>query len=222
MTTDSDRPYYSDRLLRSRFDTQRRRAAAMCLPDDTVLGITLRPLTPASYSRLFAIGNAFLFGGLEPTVDDIRNYIWFHAPGFTDDPRQAAAAKAGILGQLERYIFPPWLAWRYSRAAQRTRRAAGYALAATKIAEIVNESFADIPPPGPPGPSIGATLEAQFIDVFAREYRWYPERTSNTPIRQLYQFLRCINRTDFDADEARIIAEDLKVDNEALQRVRSN
>lgn len=88
-----------------------------------------------------------------------------------------------------------------------------YAMAGQQIAEILAESFADAPPPTGTGSGVGASLEAQFIDLFAREYGWTPERTSATPIRQLYQFLRCINRTDFDADEARIIAEDLAAAN---------
>jgi hypothetical protein len=209
----AERQYYSTRLLVARYQTSRRRAAAMCLPDDLVMGLYLRPITPASFSMLLATGNAFTLAGIEPRIADIRDYIWFHSSGFTTDLTRAKAEKSAVMAKLERHALPPWRAWRYSRASRLSIRSMAYALAGNQIAEIVAESFADAPPPSSGGGGVGASLEAQFIDLFAREYGWEPERISATPIRQLYQFLRCINPTDYDADEARIIAEDLAAAN---------
>jgi hypothetical protein len=217
------RPFYSTELLIARAQTTQRRAGAMCMDYDIVAGLQLRAMTPASYSRLTVIGSPFTYRG-EASTGDVRNYVWLHSPEFTACPQRAEKARAAVLARLDRNIAPAWQRWRYSRRARHTLIAAGYAIAAAKIAELCEVAFADAPPPGGKGPTVGASLEAQFIDTFASAYHRWPLATSvsDTPLRKLYQLLRCINGGDFDAEEADIIAADLKAENEALAAARAS
>jgi hypothetical protein len=217
------RPFYSMELLAARAEAAQRRSAAMCMEHDIIAGMYLRPLTPATYSMLTAIGSPFPVKG-QAGSGAVRTYVWLHSDLFTTDPRKADRARAKVFAELDRRIAPPWRRWRYSRAGWQTLIAAGYAVAAAKIAEIFEVAFADAPPPGRKGPTVGASLEAQFIDTFAGAYaQWpFPTSISNTPLRKLYQLLRCMNGGDFNPDEAEIIAAELKADNEALAATRAN
>jgi hypothetical protein len=217
-----ERPFYSEELLANRVAADRRRAAAMVLDHDTVAGMTLRAITPRSYSMLCVIGSPFL-AGAPGGVADVRNYVWLHSPDFTVDPRRADGARAKVMAELERNILPPWLRWRYSRRRVHDLTAAGYAIASAKIGEIFEETFADGPAPGNGGPRVGASLEAQFLEIFAQWPRWPLETpVSFTPLRKLYQLLRCANGGDFDSREADIIAEELARDNAPAIAARKN
>jgi hypothetical protein len=208
--------FYCPALLRSRSESSRRRAAAFGMSHDTVLGVTMRPITPASYSLMHATGSAFLFGKT-PEITDVMGYVWFHSLRFTSDPRRVLAEKKRAHRDFYRgMISLPTLLFSLPRRRARII-SERYAAGALKISEIVDESFADAPPPSN-GESarVNSSLEGQLIDVFAREYGWDPDRTRHTPLRQLYQLLRCINAhhlgsayIEFDREEASIIAAEL-------------
>ena len=202
-------PVFSPRQLAARHDSAVRRAAAMVSDSDTILGFTVSALTPATYSRLLVVGSPFLYRQ-SGTDRDVRDYLWIHWPEFSLDPR----AKEKFARALQRRIAPAWLRWRHSRASWHDRTAALYALASLRIADLCAIAFAD-EGPARGGKHVSATLEAQYIDVFAERYRWEPERTRHTPIRQLNQLLNCINGSDFDCSEAAVIAEELRAANEA-------
>lgn len=213
--TSPDQPYYSPQLLQVRHAAHRRRAAAMSAPHDTILGLRFEPLTPASYSRLMVLESPFLWRHPNPSHAAIRNYLWSHWARWDSDGR----GRPEFVEIFERRIVPTWLRWTFSRAARaalRARTAKGYDEAAAQISELVGIAFADAPSPAVGAPrQVCATLEAQMIDLFAERYHWAPERTRATPLRQLYQFIRCNDRSDYDPDEAAIMADDLRQENEA-------
>lgn len=184
-------------LLRYRAEAQRRRAAAFAAPRDIVSGITLMPITAASYSRLCATGNAFAYDRV-PGAIDVRNFIWFHWPYFTTDPRRQSESRTECERAIAKTLRLPLLTlWRIGKN-RRERRARIKALRVAKadkliseIREVWRETFADAPPRGS-GVYIGSTLEAQFVHLFGRELNWAPEYTSHYPLRQAYQLLRVI------------------------------
>ncbi len=175
---------------------------------DYVLGVRVRALTPATYSRLVVIDSPFLYG-LPAGADAVRDYLWIHAPNFDEEAKNRAA----FFNHWDRVTMPRWARWRYSRARWHDRVAATYALASCEIAELIGIAFADEPPGGEGVTMAGASLEAQFIDVFADAYNWEPERTRTTPLRVLFQLMATRSRVSYDKAEADVIAEELRAAN---------
>lgn len=196
---------YSPEQLTARRASSRRRAVAMVSEYDEILGFTVRALSPATHSRLVVIDSPFLYrvaGG----ASDVRDYLWFHWPAFDAQ----GLGRDAFQRALEARINPPWRGWRTSRAARHDIVAAAYARASIQIQELCTIAFADDGPGGEGGKRVSAALEAQLIDIFAERYRWEPDRTRHTPLRQLYQLLNCINGSDFDRSEVDVIAEELR------------
>ncbi len=212
----ADEPYCSPLLISARREAQRRRAAAMVATHDTILSFRFHPLTPASYSRLILIESPFLWQR-NPAPSAVRDYLWNHWPQFDE----AGEGRNAFLRAIERRICPPWLSWGFTRDAWEQRRAKGYVVASAQISELVAVAFADLPAPGDGTRRICASLEAQMIELFAARYRWVPERTRTTPLRQLYQFIRCNDSSDYAAEDAAIIAADLRRENEAAIAARA-
>lgn len=192
-----------------------RRSAACCPGPDTVLGLSCRPLTPATFSALHATGSRFIHGG-QPMEGCVRNYLWFHSPLFrpAGEPGHARA-KARALAPWQRLLHGPWWARPWLRHPHRYSTA--LALATTDIAAHLEEAFADAPAAsGRPGAPL-ASLEAQLIDLCAREYGWPAETTRHTPLRLLFQLLRCLTAAKggdlSDPAESAILAAHLRAKN---------
>lgn len=167
---------------------------------ETVLGIQLNPITPAIYSLLVGTGNAY-FTGRIPKEADLRNFIWFCSPQFNaDSPLLSARWK--------------WLQmWRLKMALSmgakwKTRSetiVGNFYKSCLQIHEIIHSTFKDgvgsvdtVEEPQP----LAASIEAQIIDMFAREYKQWPmpKPVRHTPIKQLYQLARCIDRRNLGKD----------------------
>lgn len=210
-------PVYSPEQLTARRQTARMRAAAMVSDWDSVAGLRIHALTPRTHSRLVALGSPFLYGSAVVTQADVRDYLWAHWPDFADD-ETAGRSRAAFGARVAIALAPPWRRWRHSRTSWGHFVAAGYALAASEIRELVGVAFADSPPPrGDESSAPVASLEAQFVDYFAALYQQWPLETQvrDTPLRVLYQLMRCQSGIDYDAAEAEIIAEDLRKRNES-------
>ena len=160
---------------------------------ESVLGIELRPITPAIHSLLVGTGNAY-FTGRIPTEGDLRNFVWFCSPQFNPD--------SPILSRRWRWLQM----WRLGRALRKgsTRKnqeavIINFYRACLAIHEIIAGTFKDGLPnveTEEPMQPLAATLEAQLIDMFSREYKQWPmpHPVRHTPIKQLYQLARCIDR----------------------------
>lgn len=198
-------------LLRDvRSKASQRRAAAFAAVPDRVLGLPLAPLTPARFSILAGSGNAFVCGGaIEPA--DVRNFVWFLWPKFDPDaPTQSKRHRWWAMACLNSRFVSPFKLRKKSVTAGRN-----YRQACAECKAVVDEAFADTLPSRNEGNEkpIAATLEAQLVDMFSREYPVWPMPlpVRHTPLKQLFQLARCNDRhylgekaTYFDRDEARL------------------
>lgn len=178
-------------LVEYRAAATRRRATAFCDAPEYVVGIPVMPLTPRTYSMLAAVGSHFVWGG-QPTEGDVRNYIWFHSRdwshiGIPGWQRKKARALRPLVRQL---VNPVRRAMGFP--LEIGRYGATLALAIVDIHGLIVDAFADSPGPAGKGGEAVATLEAQMVNIFAQEYHWSADVTRNVPIRQLFQFLRCL------------------------------
>ena len=158
---------------------------------DSILGLPIVPLTPARYSILRGIGNAYVTGRV-PTEADLRNFVWFCSPQFNPDAPIASLR------------WKPFVMWRLYRAMRcylwfKHKEAvitANFFRACRQIHDMVEATFADVPSPGEPGNPIAASYEAQMVNLFSREYQMWalPQPIRHTPIKQLNQLARCIDR----------------------------
>lgn len=218
-----DQRLYLPELVQYRRDAARRRAAAFCDVPEYIVGIEVQPITPRTFSMLLATGNRFIVGG-NPGEGDVRTYVWFHSAGYSHCGVAGwQKRKANALRPLTMLLTQPWRKW-IGIPQSVGRYAAGLALAINDVNALVEEAFADSAArTGNPGAPL-ATLEAQLVHGFAAEYNWAPERTRNTPLRQLFQLHRCIRAAHgeevADAGEQDILAAHLRAKNAALNAQR--
>lgn len=201
------------RIAEHRETVSRRRAEWFCPGPDFVLGIPCDPITPRSYTMLQATESEFVLGGT-PLEGSIRNYVWFHSPHFvTADHPDVAKRRRLALAPFERQVLGPRWARLFLRRFKARRYTAILAMAIDDIAAIVRSTFIDVPSSSKDsGPSSGC-LESQLIYLFARELGWVPERTSNTPLRRLFQLIAVMTAAKGeyqDPSEAEMIAEYLR------------
>lgn len=213
-------PLHLPALVAHRKAAAWRRAAAFVPGNDSVLGIPCRPMTPATFSQLFALRSRFIMGG-EIGEGDVRNYLWIHSPRFEPGgERRVKAIRAAVLRPFERMLMAPWL-W-VLRAPDANHYCAGMAMAINDIVLLIEDAFADASVGGDGKPA-RATLEAQLQAAFAKTLHWAPERTSATPLKQLYQVLRAMSGDDEpDAGEAAIMAAHLRALNAQTSGVPAN
>lgn len=190
-----------------------RRAEAFCDAPDYVLGIEVRPLTPATFSMLLATGNAFICGG-RPGELDVRNFIWLHSPLFCHiGNREFSARRKVALRKLDVALCEPWRR-RLGLGATPKRYYTTLLRAMTEIRGLIESAFADAGSPSARPSKPLATTEAFFIHEFAVAYHWTPDRTRHTPLCQIIQIHRCIRaaRGDEVSDdgEDNILADHLR------------
>lgn len=168
----------------------RERATAMLPVPDRVLGFPVLPLTPASLSRLTATANPLITGG--PVREaHLCDYLWFHSPLYCDDTHPRFAARYRRATAILRHAaLPRWRRW-LGQTPGPNQLGAALALAQADIVALITAAFADAPAPGGSASPPIATLEAQMIHRFCTAYGWPPERTSATPLRVLFQLIRC-------------------------------
>jgi hypothetical protein len=209
-------------LATYRIRTAQRRAKAFSGAREFVLGAPVLALTPATFSKLYSVGSPFVCGG-RPTELDVRHYVWFHSPLYSTVGKRFWWVRKKVA--LFRLVVALG-GWR--RLLLLRPNIPRYVLQlTTAIAEIeanITNAFADSPPAsGRPGKPL-ATLEAYFMHEFATGYRWLPERTSATPLRELIQLHRCIRaaRGEEVADdgEEKIWADHLRKRNAELAAQR--
>lgn len=212
-------------LAEYRAATAQRRAEAFCDVPDHVLGIPVSPLTPRTFSMLFAVRSRFLFGGT-PLEGDVRNYVWFHSPLYAncttpDWRRRKRRALAPLARQLG---VEPWRRW-LGLGVSADRYAAALALAASDINQIMDAAFADAPRAAGSRRAPLASLEASLVHECAAAYHWPPERTRSTPLRQLFQLNRCLAAASGhevrDEGEDAILADHLARKNAELAAARA-
>ncbi len=195
----------------------KKRAQAWCVCPDRVLGIELQPLTPARYSVLVGSENAFVCGGI-PTLSHLRNFVWFCSREFDpDQPAKSMLHRGRVMRRLNRALLPHFT---FHQRLETVKTNFDRAIA--DIRQIAEDTFFDAIPSrsGDNDHPLGASLEAQMIDCFIREYgSAWPFKTPirHTPLKQLFQLMRCIDRRYLgekdpyaDLDERRLDLEYLR------------
>lgn len=216
-------------LLEYREATAKRRAEAFCDVPDYVLGTPVKPLTPATFSMLYALKSAFIFDTAKAGPVDVINFLWIHSPLHSHTGvRGWRSRKRKAIRSFVFELTQPWRKW-LGLPLDPNRYNAVLNLAVADIRRICDEAFADSPArSGRPAKPI-ATLEAFLIHEFAAAYRWEPERTRHEPIKRLLQLHRCIcaarGEETTDDGEDRIWAEHMdqkQAEFDAKERVSAN
>lgn len=190
-TISQSRPLVLPELAAYRKKVGYRQATAFCDAPEYVAGIEVLPLTPRTWSMLYAVGSPFAHGG-PISADAILTYLWFHSPSYAHAGVQGwQIRKREALRPFLLRLTQPWRKWLLLKPVPHRARAA-ISMAGEEIKALLNEAFADADSGnGRPGKPV-ATLEAFMIHNFALRYQWTPERTRNVPLRQLFQLLRCM------------------------------
>lgn len=216
----NSKPLVLPQLDAYRKATAKRRATAFCDAPEYVFGIEVKPLTPATWSMLCATGSRFVKG--ETALEgDVRNYLWFHSPRY--GLKASKRVKRRALGRLTMAATQPWARWLGLKPSI-TRYCSVLATAVAEIETLIFEAFADAPQAKSNKGKPLATLESQLIVEFARELYWAPEQTRHTPLKQLFQHLRCIHASKGhepeDAGEDAMLYAHMKARNDALLAAR--
>lgn len=158
-----------------------RRARAFIDCPDYVLGMPVRPVTPATWTMLQAVGSRLLTAAT-PLEGDIRNYLWFHSRLYMPTAWWTVPtfAKWGALFRFNTVLH---------QRSDVDWYAAVIATAANEIRGILSDAIADAPTGGrscAPGPC----LEAQLIHFCGSTYHWPAALTQRTPLRRLFQLVR--------------------------------
>lgn len=231
--------FHAPALAAHRATAYQARLAAELDHPPLVAGLALRPLTPATFTRLAAIGSPFL-ANRDPAAPPpalpppalfraVRDYCWLHHPAYTDDGPAGAPARRGLTRRLYRALRPPLprlndllrLAaalprGRWLRRHLRPTFERQLTHAAAQVAAHVAAAFADAPPAPDDAPETGVTLAAALTLFAYRELGWPPERTLDTPLARLWSLRRAVavaadgGRSLLDVQEARLTAAALR------------
>jgi hypothetical protein len=192
MNLEPSKPTYLPGLIEYRAAAAKRRAGAFCEAPEYVLGTEVRPLTPATFSMLYAVRSPFVVGRRQPGEHDVRNFLWFHSRLYGHCGVRFVGLRKWIALRKFSWQLSPWWCRLFRLSAPVHRYVATMAIACAEIQGMVDDAFADSPPAaGRPSRPI-ATLEAYMIHEFSASYGWSQEKTRHTPLRQLIQLLRCI------------------------------
>lgn len=195
MSTEEKKPDHTAEL-RARIDAHRRenasrRARAFVDAPERVLGVAVRPVTPATWTLLQATGNRLLSADT-PLEGDVRNFVWFHSSLYMPERWWTV------------HNFARWLALLPMSARLHSHKGiewycACVALAAADARRILHEAVVDSGGgEGRSGRAPGACLEGQMVHSFSKEYGWTREQIRQTPIAQLMQFRRSFDGEDTD------------------------
>lgn len=140
-----------------------------------VCGIPLRQITPRMFALLLHIGTPFIGGGVA-TEGDIGRFLWACHRDFTPPSK-------GILGRFRNWKRDRFLA---------SLRKMDFDELEDGIDEFLDATFLD-------SPQGGKTDDTPYVcGVAWMEYRmaldpfrWDSERTMRTPLRRIYQLIRC-------------------------------
>ena len=202
-----------EKIAAHRVEQAARRARAFIDCPDRVLGISIKNLTPATWTMLHATNSRFVVPNGPPLEGDIRNYLWFHSRLFTT-------------GFCARPL--KWCALLRFSAILHAKRDSDYycatlVLAAMDIKRILYDALADAPTGGrKDGRAAGACLEAQLITLMGGKLQWSEEKVKRTPLARLMQLRRCLVEDDGDDPvEYGIKMEHLRKRNEELAPERA-
>jgi hypothetical protein len=190
----------SQRLAEHRTALGRLRAEAFVDYAPEVAGVTLRPMTLATFNRLLAFESPFVCGG---PVDfrAIAVFVWVHHPLFS---QFAVRSKERALRAVWRALHPraPHLnlflrfaaqfpGWRWLRHWTRATAEERMAEAIMEIRRLVDEAMHDFPLPSDDARDLPpVTLQAQILNSMRRNLDMTYQETEDMPLKKLVQLVR--------------------------------
>lgn len=207
---------FEQKLKAARERAARRRHEAFVDYAPRVCGLTLNPVTLASYNRLSAFGSPFVGGG-PVSAHDVLVWVWVHHPKFAQDAEKDRAVvfraawrnlrpRFASLNRLAHYLaaFPRWrFLARFCSPTFEQR----FSEAVAEIRRLMAEAMAGFPPAQEPhqlehdddgdrdarpafDASVSVAFQAQILNTFCRSY-WMPyEKTEALPMKKLGQLWR--------------------------------
>lgn len=147
-----------------------RRDLAFLAPAITIARLPCLPLTPRMMLCLYLAKSPFLCGGT-PGGEHVAQFLWIVSPQFRLGDRAAAVAFARRIGQRVPYVAT-----------------------VRKIDAVVADALRDRPARSAGKGIAIASWVAALIHLFAFHYHWGKDEVLDTPIAQLLQLKRHIDR----------------------------
>lgn len=150
-----------------------------------ICGIRIQQITPFLFARLCAMDTPFL-SGRDADEGEIIRFLWALSPDFSSDLHPKTPWYRRLLGKKRISRRDAFIrdAWIHLRGC--------WDEAEFQIDAFIRDTFIDAPR-GNGGSSVPyVTGVAWMLYRMGREpFRWDKERTLKTPMREIYQYMRC-------------------------------
>jgi hypothetical protein len=165
-----DIPGYGEAVAR---EQQNREIAYLDVPFD-VHGIKLRQMTPRMLAALFAHGSPFVCGS-SVTLPDILQFLW---------------------GCAADYSTSRFARWRFFRRVGKIIAKVGIQPIVDELFDYIDTTFQDGPRGGKKSIPYTSQIAWMEFNMAGEPWRWSREQTLSTPLRVIYQQIRCSDMSE--------------------------
>lgn len=134
-----------------------------------ICGVEIRQMTPRDLIILDGIGNP-LMGGTLPSPAQLADFLWKLSPHYAE--------------------HAPLRRWLFGRSIRRL----DYMAAVKACWRYIEDTFQDSPASSGPSSIPYAGWCAYLLNNIAINYGWSEQTIINTPLKRLFQYLKCIRR----------------------------
>lgn len=135
----------------------------------SICGIEIRQMTPRDLLILDGIGNPLVANAL-PSPVQLAEFLWLLSPRYRNR------------SPVRRFLFA------------RSIRRLNYIAAAKACSRYISDTFQDSPGGGGPASVPYASWCGHIVHTIATNYGWERNTTIKLPLKELFQYLRCIRR----------------------------
>ena len=163
----SDIPGYDEEL-----DRERRVRTEIFLGEPAdICGLKIRQITPLLFSRLLLMRTPFLESDEAMTEAEILRFLWSLSVDFsTEEGKRDEWLKVALIKIIE---------------------GGGFDRAEDEIQLFLDETFLDAPHGGRESVPYTTAIAWMVYKMACVPFGWDKDRTMTTPIREIYQYLRC-------------------------------
>lgn len=134
-----------------------------------ICGVEIRQMTPRDLLILDGIGNPLVEGKL-PSPAQLADFLWKLSPRFS------------TRAPLRRFLFG------------RSIRRISYIEAVRACGRYIDATFQDSPASSGASSTPYAGWCAHLVHTIAINYNWDDDKVLNTPLKRIFQYLKCIRR----------------------------
>lgn len=138
---------------------------------DSIAGIKVNHVTPFLLARLFRM-KSYFFGDEQYSDGHVIKFLWAVSPEFCTDSDKRNA-----------FVF---------ETAKRLADFGGFDRAADAIEEYLTATFLDSPEGGKLSVPYVCSIAWMITKMALPPFGWSEERTLHTPLRKIYQFIKCV------------------------------